>query len=64
MTPRTGCRVGLRSPLSIIILVYNNTFKENIKILSFFTNYDFKIKLIYIIRNIKVVVEKVVIKVY
>ena len=30
----------------------------------FFTNYGFKIKLIYIKRNVGVVVEKTVIKVY
>ena len=46
------------------MLAYNNTFKENIGILSFFTNYDFKTKLTYIIRNVKVVVKKIVIKVY
>ena len=37
---------------------------QHIGILSFFTNYGFKVKLIYIIRNVEVVVKKVVIKVY
>ena len=55
MTPRTGCRVGLRSPT---ILAYNSVFKEDIKISPFFANYDFKAKLIYIIRNVKIVVKK------
>ena len=48
----------------IIILAYNSTFKEDIRMLSFFANYDFKIKLIYIMRDVEVVVEKVVIKVH
>ena len=46
------------------MLVYNSTFKEDIKISPFFANYGFKAKPIYIIRNIKVVVEKTIIKVY
>ena len=39
------------------MLVYNSTFKEDIEILPFFTNYGFKAKLIYIIRNVKIVVK-------
>ena len=40
------------------MLVYNNAFKEDIRILLFFANYGFKAKLIYIIRDVKVVVKK------
>ena len=43
------------------MLTYNSAFKENIKILSFYVNYGFEAKPIYIIRNIKVVVKKIVI---
>ena len=46
------------------MLIYNSTFKEDIKILLFFANYDFKVKLIYIIRDVKVVVKKAIIKIY
>ena len=46
------------------MLIYNSAFKKDIKILSFFANYGFKVKPIYKMRDIKVVVEKVVIKVY
>ena len=31
---------------------------------SFFTNYDFKAKLVYIMRNVEVIVKKVIVKVY
>ena len=47
-----------------MILIYNSTFKEDIRILLFFTNYDFKAKLIYIIRNVKIVIKKAVIEDY
>ena len=40
------------------MLIYNSTFKENIKILSFYANYGFKVKPIYTIRDIKIVVKK------
>ena len=40
------------------LTVYNSTFKEDIGILSFFKNYDFKVKPIYIIRDVEVVVKK------
>ena len=43
------------------MLVYNSAFKKNIKILSFYVNYGFKAKLIYTIRDVEIVVEKVVI---
>ena len=46
------------------MLVYNNTFKENIRISSFYANYGFKVKLIYIIRDVEIVVKKIVIKIY
>ena len=46
------------------MLIYNNTFKEDIRILSFFTNYGFKAKPTYIIRNVKVIVKKIMIKVH
>ena len=46
------------------MLVYNSTFKEDIKILLFFANYGFEAKLIYIIRDVEVVVKKIVVKVY
>ena len=46
------------------MLVYNNTFKKDIKILLFFANYGFKVKLTYIIRDVEVVVEKIIIKIY
>ena len=46
------------------MLVYNSAFKEDIGILSFFANYGFEAKSIYIMRDVEVVVEKVVVKVY
>ena len=46
------------------MLIYNNTFKEDIKMLLFFANYGFKAKLTYIMRDVEVVVEKVVVKIY
>ena len=46
------------------MLVYNNTFKKDIRILLFFANYDFKVKPIYIIRDVKIVVKKAIIKIY
>ena len=39
----------------------NSTFKKDVRILSFFTNYGFKAKLIYIMRDVEVVVEKIVV---
>ena len=35
------------------MLIYNSAFKEDIKILSFFTNYGFKAKPTYIIRDVE-----------
>ena len=46
------------------MLAYYNTFKKDIKISPFFTNYDFKAKLTHIMRDVKVVVEKIIVKVY
>ena len=46
------------------MLVYNNTFKKDIKILLFFANYGFEAKPIYIIWDVKIVVKKVIIKIY
>ena len=46
------------------MLIYNSTFKKDIRISPFFANYDFKAKPIYIIRDVKIVAEKIVIKVY
>ena len=43
------------------MLVYNSTFEEDIKILSFFTNYGFKAKPIYIMRDVEVIIEKIVV---
>ena len=40
------------------MLIYNSAFKEDIRILPFFANYDFKAKPIYIIRDVEVVVKK------
>ena len=49
---------------SLTILVYNNTIKKDIGILPFFTNYGFKTKPIYTIRDVKVVIEKIVVQIY
>ena len=46
------------------MLTYNNTFKKDIRISPFFANYGFKTKPTYIMRDVEVVVEKVVVKVY
>ena len=46
------------------MLIYNSAFKEDIEILSFYANYGFKAKPIYIIRDVKIVVEKIVVKIY
>ena len=43
------------------MLAYNSAFKEDIKILSFYVNYGFKAKLIYTIRDVKIVVKKIMI---
>ena len=40
------------------MLVYNSAFKEDIGILSFFANYSFKVKLIYAMRDVEIVVKK------
>ena len=40
------------------MLAYNNTFKKDIKILSFFANYGFEAKSTYIMRDVKIVVKK------
>ena len=46
------------------MLAYNNTFKKDIKISPFFTNYGFKTKPTHIIRNVEVVVKKIIIKIH
>ena len=46
------------------MLTYNNTFKKDIRILSFYANYDFEAKPTHIMRDVEVVVKKIVIKVY
>ena len=46
------------------MLIYNSIFKKDIRMLLFYANYGFKTKPIYTMRDVKIVVEKIIIKVY
>ena len=40
------------------MLIYNSVFKKDIKMLLFFVNYGFKVKLIYVMRDVETIIEK------